>query len=38
MKRIIRLVEEIKNTHYLMLAFSYFHRPSPANYLRHYRT
>ena len=26
-----------KNTHYLMLAFSYFHSPSPGNYLRHYR-
>ena len=27
----------IRNTHYQMLASSYFHTPSPGHYLRHYR-
>ncbi len=27
----------IRNTHYRMLASSYFHIPSPGHYLRHYR-
>ena len=26
-----------ENTHYRMLASSYFHTPSPGHYLRHYR-